>query len=157
MTANNKLRNKESETPTIMDLDKSIPAILTVLGRQLSGVASAKFIELYGINIVDWRILSALAMEPDLSARQICSATVFDKALISKRLNLLNGAGYVKTRRCENNKSRTRTSLTSKGQELYAGLVEVALEGENSLLTEFSATEKQTLLRLLLKLQKNTP
>ena len=157
MTKNNSTKSNVSNSPVVMDLEQSIPAILTVLGRQLSGTAGARLNEKFGVNNVDWRILSALAKEQNLSAKQICTIAIFDKALVSRRLKLLNSTGLVKTKLDKNNKNLTRTALTEKGKRLYSKLVEEVSKIDNNALSELSKTEQKSLLDVLLKLRKSIP
>ena len=155
MTKSKKSKVLTSKSPRVIDLEKSIPAILTVLGRQLSGTAGGRLNEKFGVNNVDWRILSALSREQTLSAKEICAIAVFDKALVSRRLKFINSAGLVKTTQDKNNRNLTRTVLTAKGKRLYSKMVEEISNLDSNFLSILSKAEQKSLLIMLLKLQNN--
>lgn len=151
MTVKNKLENSQD----ILDLDQFIPAILTGLGRQLSYSASAQLSESVGLNIIDWRIMTALVQRPGLSASQLVEKCVYDKALISRRLKVLNQMKYVKTKPRKPNSNRTQSSLTAKGHGIHSKLLQIVREREQVTLAGFTAVEKKNLLKMLDRVRLN--
>ena len=134
--------------------DRSVLGSLTILGRQLSSSAGILFNREFGVSVVDWAIL---AQKSNLSAKQISQLTVFDKALISRRLKYLNQSGFVSTKLDKNKRNRSQSSLTAKGMRLYLKILPIAQEREQEFLSGFSAGEKNILKKFLLKLHENIP
>lgn len=152
------LSGKKAKSANDRDIREFIPSIsakLAIIGRRYTHEASFQYNQLFGINIVDRGILNVLNKLPDLSARQLGEILSFDKALISRRLNFLNEAGYVKTQTCNNNKSRSQSCLTARGNKLHDKIAQLADELEKSRFKSLTETEEKTLDKLLSKLVEN--
>jgi hypothetical protein len=56
----------------VLDLDRYVPALITFIANKLSRSATVVYQKRFGVNVTEWRILSLLAIEPEISAARIC-------------------------------------------------------------------------------------
>ena len=52
----------------VLDLDRYVPALITFIANKLSRSATVVYQKRFGVNVTEWRILSLLAIEPEISA-----------------------------------------------------------------------------------------
>jgi DNA-binding MarR family transcriptional regulator len=110
---------------------------------------------LFGIGIIEWRILYALAADPNLSANAICSRIDLDKAAASRSIQVLERLGYLTTATDPSDARRRTIALTPAGLALHDRVLKVALEREEHLLAGFDAEERELLLGLLRRMYAN--
>lgn len=137
-----------------LDFNTYIPAYLTFLAGKLSSGASAAYRPRFGIGITDWRIMALLAAEPWVAASHICNSTGLDKAAVSRCVRSLQGLGLIDIALDRQDQRKQFIALTPKGVALHDRIVELALAREQALLEGLSESERKTLLRLLIHLQK---
>ncbi len=66
-----------------------------------------------------WRVLSALASEPELTASQLAVAAEVTPATITQMLDALAAAGIVERARSERDRRAVLCRLTPRGRELW--------------------------------------
>jgi DNA-binding MarR family transcriptional regulator len=137
-----------------LDLDRYIPAYLSFLAGKLSIGASAIYRPRFGIGITDWRIMALLAAEPWVVASHICNSTGLDKAAVSRCVRSLLDLGLIEVAPDQKDQRKQLIALTRKGLALHDRIVELAVAREQALLEGLSETERDTLLRLLVHLQR---
>jgi DNA-binding MarR family transcriptional regulator len=134
---------------TRLNLDIYIPALLTFVSNKLSRGASTVYRRAFGIGVAEWRVISLLAIEPGIPAHRVCQVIGFDKALVSRTIQILENQKYV-TVRSDGKDSRRRTvTLTAAGLDLHDRVIKVALEREKLLLQDFTAKEIDVLAKML--------
>ena len=136
-----------------LDLDDYVPAYFTYLAGKISSSASAIYRPKFGVGITDWRIMALLASQPWIGAARICNAIGLDKAAVSRSVRDLAEAGIIEVRPDEIDQRRQIIALTRKGLSMHDKIVKLAIEREQSLLAEFSAVERKTLVDFLVRLQ----
>lgn len=149
-----RLRDKQRASAHALDFDKYIPAYLSFLAGKLSSGASAVYRPLFGIGITDWRLMALLAAEPWVVASHICNSTGLDKAAVSRSVRSLQDLGLIDVRPDRRDQRRQMIALTSKGVALHNRIVELAVAREQALLEGLSEADRETLLRLLVHLQR---
>lgn len=77
---------------TILDLERYVPALLTFVSNKLAKGASATYLRMFDVGVTEWRVISMLAVEPNITANRICQVIGFDKALVSRSLQFLKNA-----------------------------------------------------------------
>jgi DNA-binding MarR family transcriptional regulator len=108
---------------------------------------------LYGIGIIECRILAVLAWKPDMTANEICAVLDIDKAAVSRSLRVLQTRDFVTLAR---NATRRRTiCLTEKGADLHAKAMVIGQRREQALLKGFSTAERAQLMGFLHRLLDN--
>ena len=136
-----------------LDLDAYIPAHLTFLANKISSSAATLYRTRFGVGIVDWRIMALLACEAWIASARICEATGLDKAAVSRSLAVLQKKGLVETKFQGENRRRRFLALTPEGIELHDRIVVIARRREDNLLRDFSTSERNLALDLLLRLR----
>lgn len=139
----------------VLDLERYVPALLTFVANKLSRSATATYQRRFGINVTAWRILSLLAIEPDIPARRICQVIGFDKGPVSRALATMSSHDLVTVRPDPANRRSHVIALTPNGRAMHDRVFTVALERERRLLDCLDAHEQDTLIRLLVRLHGN--
>ncbi len=135
-----------------LDLNRYVPGLVTFLSNKLSSGASACYRKHYGIGVVEWRMLSMLAVENGISGNRICQVIGLDKGAVSRALHTLETAGYVRSEVDARDARRATVSLTAAGRELHDRVFDTAMERERRLLSDLSPQEVNTLVDLLTRL-----
>jgi len=139
----------------VLDLDRYVPALITFIANKLSRSATVVYQKRFGVNVTEWRILSLLAIEPEISAARICHVIGFDKGPVSRTLAGMEERGLVSIR-ADRQDGRTHSiSLTAKGLTTHDQVIAVALERERRLLSCLNRPERETLIGLLLRVHGN--
>jgi DNA-binding MarR family transcriptional regulator len=138
-----------------LDLNRYVPAMLTYLANKLATGASISYRKHFGIGVVEWRLLALLAVEDAITANRICQVIGLDKSAVSRSLHQLEAAGRVIGEIDSKDARRYTVSLTAEGKALHDRVLEVALERERRLLSNFTSKEIDDLVDLLGRLQKN--
>lgn len=138
---------------TQLDLNRYVPALLTFLANKLATGASQCYRKHYGIGVVEWRMLSMLAVENDITANRITQVIGLDKSAVSRSLQALEKSGHVTSKVDSRDARRYTVSLTQAGFELHGQVLQTALERERRLLSDLSPAEVDTLVDLLGRLQ----
>src|SRR6185436_13322473 len=132
----------------VLDLDRYVPALITFIANKLSRSATVVYQKRFGVNVTEWRILSLLAIEPEISAARICHVIGFDKGPVSRTLAGMEERGLVSIR-ADRQDGRTHSiSLTAKGLTTHDQVIAVALERERRLLSCLNKPERETLIGL---------
>ncbi|WP_081782062.1 MarR family winged helix-turn-helix transcriptional regulator [Pseudomonas sp. CHM02] len=132
-----------------LNLSRYIPGLLTFLANKLATGASSCYRKHFGIGVVEWRMLSMLAVENHITANRISQVIGLDKSAISRSLQALESSGYVSSQVDSRDARRNTVSLTESGHELHDQVLKVALERERRLLSDLSPEEIDTLINLL--------
>ena len=124
MSSNRQARNlrspaaaKDPKVELVLDLDRYVPALITFIANKLSRSATVVYQKRFGVNVTEWRILSLLAIEPEISAARICHVIGFDKGPVSRNLAMLQKRGLVAIRRRIHHQ-QLRRDATQLGDQL---------------------------------------
>lgn len=142
-------------TQKLLDLDSYVPALITFISNKVSNGASVLYRKHFGLGITEWRTISMLAVEPNITATRIRDVIGFDKAAISRAIKSLRSQGIVTCRLKENSKRKQIISLTELGESVHDEIIHVALAREKALLKDFSEDEVKVFIKLLHKVHKN--
>lgn len=138
-----------------IDRDHYFPFFVSSIANKISRGGSRIYLKLFGIGIIEWRILSVLAHNPQSTANVICNAIDLDKAAASRSIQVLERLGYVATATDPGDGRKRTVSLTAPGQALHDRAIKVALRREQQLLDGFSDAERDTFLGLLRRMHVN--
>jgi DNA-binding MarR family transcriptional regulator len=144
-------------TDTQLNLSRYVPGLVTFLANKLATGASQCYRKHFGIGVVEWRMLSMLAVESDITANRICQAIGLDKSAVSRSLQTLEAAGRITSQLDPKDARRYTVRLTASGKELHDRVLKVALEREARLLSGLTPTEVDTLVDLLGRLHLQVP
>lgn len=132
-----------------LDLGRYVPGLLNFLSNKLSAGASKCYRKHFGVGVVEWRMLSMLAVENGVTANRICQVIGLDKSLVSRSLQQLEQAQYVTSQVDSRDARRYTVSLTEQGRALHDRIYRVAMEREQRLLADLSPAEVDVLVNLL--------
>jgi DNA-binding MarR family transcriptional regulator len=134
---------------TVLDLERYVPGLLVFLSNKLASGASTVYRRLFGIGITEWRVISMLAVEPNITAQRICQVIGLDKAIVSRTIRTLEEQSYVSAHPDKTHGRRITLALTAKGWHLHDEVYKVAIERERILLGDLSDAERERLILLL--------
>ena len=140
---------------TVLDMNRYVPALLIHISNKMSTGANATYRRLFGVGVTDWRVLSQLAIEPNIPAQRISEVIGFDKAIVSRVVKTLQRDGYVSVSADGADSRRHRIALTPGGKKLHARIIKVALQRERLLLSGLGAKEIDLLCKMLGRLHGN--
>ena len=135
-----------------MDLNRYVPALLAFIDNKLSAHAAKLYKDQFNTTLTEFRILTMLAVEPNINAQRIIELIGLDKAGVSRTIKQLHEkALLIVTPDPQDLRSNT-LQLTASGQALYDEVLIAAQEREQKLLAEFNHMEIENLIYLLNKL-----
>ena len=76
-----------------IDLVQYVPSFVTVVANKWARSSSALYLNLFGIGIVDWRLMGLLAVEPWIQASRVDEVVGMDKGAVSRSLQTLEKRG----------------------------------------------------------------
>ena len=141
----------------VVDLDRYVPAFMTWIANKLSRGASQHYLAVFDVGIETWRCLVLLAVETSISAQQVSKVVGMDKASVSRCFKSMQSRGLI-TLDLDATDGRLRmATLTKKGRALHDQILGIALERERAFLSPLTASETETLIKLLKRLHENLP
>ena len=138
--------------PNQLDLNRYVPALLAFIDNKLSAHAAKLYKDQFNTTLTEFRILTMLAVEPNINAQRIIELIGLDKAGVSRTIKQLHEkALLIVTPDPQDLRSKTLLR-TASGQALYDEVLIAAQEREQKLLAEFNHMEIENLIYLLNKL-----
>ena len=125
-----------------------------VLSNTLALAAARHYARRFGVRLAEWRVIDALhAGEGRISAVHISRWLNTDKAWVSRSVDRLVAAGYVRRRPDPDHGRRRLLALTPKGERAYAAIAAAAHRRNENLLAALSPQERAALEGALSALQ----
>ncbi len=135
-----------------LSLQQFLPYRLSVLSNRISDSLANKYRKRFGINVHEWRILSALGEEKKLSAVAITNRIAMDKVTVSRAVKRLIEKGLIIKGLDSKDQRSYALALSVDGIKMYQQLVPIALAHEQEVIANLTSKDKENLLELLLKL-----
>ncbi len=132
-----------------LDLNRYIPALITFFSNKMSTGASQLYSHLFDKNVIDWRIISMLAVEPNISARRICQVIGLDKGSVSRTLAKLKEQNLVQINADKRDTRATKIVLTDLGYALHEEMYQIAMEREAKIFGILNKQDQEHLIRIL--------
>lgn len=146
---------REQDGRAVIDIDQYVPYFLEAVNNSLSRGASRLYLKRFGIGIVEWRIVSMLAIEPDIAAARICEVISLDKGAVSRGLESLDRLELLACRSLTSDPRRKIWRLSRKGYTLHDQIIAVALDREARLLHGVDTKDLEAFLRVMRVMRKN--
>ena len=138
-----------------LDLLNFMPFRLSRLAAEVSTALSAEYIEQYGIDIPEWRVIATLGFrENPCSAQFISQRTRTHKSTISRAVTSLLKQGVIERVENEDDRREFDLRLSKKGRALYEQLIPRLLRKEADMLSCLSARERKEFAIALGKIEK---
>jgi DNA-binding MarR family transcriptional regulator len=106
-----------------------------------------------GLRQVPFAILSVIAATPGIRQGAAGQALGIQRANMVALINELTEAGYVERRPVEDDRRAFALVLTPEGEAILERCTQRLLESENQLLTDFTASERETLISLIRRIE----
>ena len=148
-------KTSKALTEVTLHLERYVPGLLAWLSNKLAGDASKVYRSRFGVGIVEWRILSYLAVYEWGTGAQRSQLMGTDKAAISRGAAFLQGKKMIRSK--QGFGRNLEFCLTPKGRELHDRIIKLALARESALLTGLSKKDVDALIGYLHILLKNLP
>lgn len=143
------------DTPTDIDLDRFIPAMLLNVVNRFSSSATRTFKRRLKIGLLDVRVMSIVSLFPGSSGTHIAETLDLDKSAVSRTLRSLHKRRLVSL---SDGPNGTRTAmLTPTGRTMYSRALELMKAREELLFANFSPADRETLVILLRRLLAAMP
>lgn len=141
--------------PVRLELDKYYPYLLSSSASLIS--QGSRTVEVDGMlfGMREWRILSCIADQREIFAKQISLDSGMDQGAISRAIKLLVKHGLVAQFHSGENKRQKTLCLTTRGVEVYETIARSKAERAEQMWSDLSDEERKELLRLLTKLKAN--
>ena len=108
--------------------------------------------ESHGFSFVQYVILAALRDGIAVNPKDICAQYRHDSGALTRVIDQLADRGLLERVRRDRDRRKVELQLTAAGVQTIERLVPLVVDKLNEALSEFSKTEVQELLRLLIKL-----
>ena len=125
---------------------------LSYLLARASHLVSADFhaqLTALGVAAPTWRVLSTLFDSNGLTVGELAKIVLLKQPTLSKALDRMIADGLVSRAASAADRRQVRVSITSKGRAMIEGLIARAIAHEESVLSSYSAAERQTLKQML--------
>ncbi|MCY1077537.1 MarR family winged helix-turn-helix transcriptional regulator [Archangium lansingense] len=135
-----------------LKLDEFLPYRLSLASNAVSQVIARAYEEHFGLKMHEWRVVTVLAQNGELTQQEIVGRTKMDKVTVSRAAQVLERRKFLRRVTNADDGRSLRLSLTAEGQKLYARVVPAALELEAEVLkglSEREITELKDVLRRL--------
>lgn len=146
---------QEVENRQVVDLHTYVPYLLSSVNNAMSRGASHLYLDRFGIGIVEWRVMSMLAIEPRIQAARICDVIHIDKGAASRALSRLSEAGYLDFEAPGADSRKKIWWLNPKGLARHDEILAIALDRENQLITGADPQDLEAFLRVMRIMRAN--
>lgn len=139
--------------PDTLTLQQFLPYRFANLAEKISLSLSRVYVDRFGINVAEWRILATLGEFGELQAKQVAQHSNMDKVRVSRAVASLAAKSLLERRPCPGDSRGTLLHLSPEGCSLYQQLVPHALRWERALVEPLSAQEQRVLWGVLDRLE----
>jgi DNA-binding MarR family transcriptional regulator len=141
----------------VLDLERYVPGLFTLVTSRLSGGASAAYLSLYAVGIETWRVMVMLAIEGRVTANRIVKLLDADKGAVSRTFKTMHEQGLLAFEPDESDRRLRHARMTARGRALHDRILRLALIREEAALSILSDDEVATLRGLLGRLYAHLP
>jgi DNA-binding MarR family transcriptional regulator len=139
----------------VLNLDHYVPALLTWLSNKLARNASHIYLKQFELGIVEWRMLSYLAVYEQGTGAEMSQLMGLDKSALSRSGVFLQKRKFIRSQQGFGKK--VVFLLTPAGKQMHDRIIHLALAREQTLLTGLNKVEVETLIKYLHVLLGNLP
>jgi DNA-binding MarR family transcriptional regulator len=136
-----------------LTLQQFLPYRFANLAEKISVSLSRIYVDRFGINVAEWRILATLGEFGELQAKQVARHSNMDKVRVSRAVASLTTKGLLDRRPCPGDSRGSLLHLSPAGRRLYLQLVPQALRWEQALVEPLSEEELRLLSGVLDRLE----
>jgi DNA-binding MarR family transcriptional regulator len=148
---------RQTREGPVLDLERYVPGLFTLVNSQLAGGASAAYLALYAIGIETWRVMVMLAIEGRITAQRMVQLIDADKGAISRTFKTMHAQGLLRFEPDAHDGRVRHAVMTAQGRALHDRIIRLALLREQVALSVLSEAEVATLRDLLRRVYGNLP
>jgi len=135
--------------------EASASFLIMTLSNRVTVLAERTLRRALDLSLMEWRVLTVLAVEPAAPPGRIVAITGVNKAAVSRAVNSLERRGLLSRVPAPNHGLRTQLFLTPAGQAMHARGTDERLHSEDELLQGLPSAERLRLLESLKQLMRN--
>ncbi|WHZ10944.1 MAG: Homoprotocatechuate degradative operon repressor [Burkholderiaceae bacterium] len=128
--------------------DRFVDSYLPALLAQASQLISSEFhriVNANGLGVSEWRVLATLAGSEALSIGRIAQITTIKQSTVSRLLDRMQAAGYVRRLEHDGDRRVTPVAITPAGNRVVARLIPLARAHEQRVLEPFGLQRAEAL------------
>lgn len=149
------MANKKTSSANTLNRNRYITFHLVNLANTLSRSASRLYLNLFGVGVIEWRILSILAIESNVTAGHVCQSIDLDAAAASRSIKTLEKHEFITLTKDDRDSRKRLIVLTEKGRELHDKILKIAMKRHEILIKNMTKTQVDELLSMLNHLDEN--
>lgn len=149
-----KKKTLEDSPPLDYSYKKLLTYRILVLSNTLGKGAVRFYTQRLNIPLAEWRLIAALSLHAPISMNALSVELNTDKGWISRTVAALAQKGYVQANADKADGRKVILKLTPKGKALYKNAAPSVLRRQELLLSVLSQDERDSINRLLTKLQQ---
>lgn len=136
-----------------LNLTEFVPYRLSVASNIVSGLIADEYQNRFALKIPEWRVMAVLGEGAAMTQRDLVHATRMDKVTVNRAAKALVERELLARTPSRDDGRSHHLELSNTGRALYNDISPAALAMEGKLLAVLGEGERETLLRLLDKLQ----
>ncbi len=146
-------KDTEPDAPeAAIDLQRFFPYRLAVLAESVSKTIAQLYADRFDLSRPAWRVLAALAIRRDMTAKDVAEYSTLDKMSVSRAVAELEAGGYLVPRQDQGDRRNRQLQLTPLGRALYQKIVPLVRAREAYLLEVLTPEERAALNSIMDKL-----
>jgi DNA-binding MarR family transcriptional regulator len=130
-------------------LEDFLPYKLSILSQSVSRLFENEYRTRFGLSMNEWRVLVIIGAHAPISAKNICTRTLFDKMTVSRTTLSLKAKKLVSSKSNEDDARITLHTLTPSGQNIYDEIIPIAKTYEKALIKQLSTTEHESFCAII--------
>ena len=134
----------------VIDSENFTPRLLSLLSNSLVWRESSLLRARFGLGTNDWRVISAVAIRPGVTASEISEFVAMNKAIVSKSVGVLTDRRLLV--QAEDTGRSRQLFLTPAGAEMHAAMLPISMRGQEIILGDLTEDEIVQLNELLRRL-----
>lgn len=140
--------------PGALELEHFLPYRLSVLSNRISDAIAREYSQRFALGVTEWRVMAVLGRWPGLTASQVAQRTAMDKVAVSRAVARLLEAGRLSRVADAGDRRRALLRLSAEGRAIHDQVVPQAREFERRVLEGIAQPERESLFRLLDRLDE---
>ena len=142
----------KSPKAAAIPLDNWIGYRFSIISVRLGEFVAQMYASRYDLSMPAWRSLAVIARHQPLTAKQLGMLTSSDAFKVARSIELLVRRGLIHRNVDKADRRRANLRLTADGRKIYNDIEKFVVKVESRLTATLSETERQTLGRVLDKL-----
>ncbi|WP_454883079.1 MarR family winged helix-turn-helix transcriptional regulator [Sphingomonas oryzagri] len=138
-----------AKPPASFAPEHSLPHAFSVVANRISQMLERMYGEMFGISVVDWRIIAILGTHYPLSAKVLAELTAMDQVSVSRAIDQMMNKKLVLRKVDAADRRRVALSLSKKGLEIYNQVVPLLYASEAMLIARLPDEDAVAIRRIM--------